>query len=309
MDGSSSATPSYDLSIFDPMYPLSDGESSSDKKVESTAVGRARLTGRIRPGNGNRRGTSSSRGASADSLEDTHAVQTWGTAGHSSARKDRAAGLSPPASLVRRNSAGSGGSLGIVAATFRRTKTLNEEGRVVSHNFIVVQPRPGLRVEIPEENQEEYEHELGEILQKKVNGSASSYDQRRPLGAHGRSQLYVSGSFCSRDSVTLILPSIGRRITSANRRIRTKDVSRSFWHPKGAVAEGSAPVHADDVPLKTAVEVEAPVFRAPARKLQPSEPPKAQKDVRQHAGPSESADGSDSKQSRRRGFFDRLLCM
>ncbi|RNF14621.1 2,4-dienoyl-CoA reductase-like protein [Trypanosoma conorhini] len=94
---------------------------------------------------------------------------------------------------------------GRVTATLHRSNSVDVYGRVVTRHSITSHPRPGLRVEIPEDNPEEYHLELATLLQQKQSGRNSLRGPEVVLSA-GNCGGGEEGSGSRSQSVTLLLP-------------------------------------------------------------------------------------------------------
>ncbi|EKF27937.1 2,4-dienoyl-coa reductase-like protein, putative [Trypanosoma cruzi marinkellei] len=76
-------------------------------------------------------------------------------------------------------------SPGRIAATLQCLNRVNSTGCIIARHSITLHPRPGLTVEIPEENKEEFCVELSTLMQQKLDGKKTARGSGEPLLPRG----------------------------------------------------------------------------------------------------------------------------
>ncbi|PBJ74328.1 hypothetical protein BCY84_12759 [Trypanosoma cruzi cruzi] len=235
---------------------------------------------------------------------------------------------------TRRNSPGR------IAATLQCLNRVNSTGCIIARHSITLHPRPGLTVEIPEENKEEFCVELLTLMQQKSDGKKTARGSGELLLSRGnftdagssakhvdldREEAGVVAASRGRGSVKIILPPSATRPRSSQASGNVLADGRLSRAPQ-PIEEGKEELDNDDREPKPRVNPSSASEEAPTDMAVPSVavPRKKQKgaadkgraagNVRPRRGTTHSDSASSGsvkrsgKKSSRGGFFSRICC-
>ncbi|EAN95014.1 putative citrate transporter [Trypanosoma cruzi] len=235
---------------------------------------------------------------------------------------------------TRRNSPGR------IAATLQCLNRVNSTGCIIARHSITLHPRPGLTVEIPEENKEEFCVELMTLMQQKSDGNKTARGSGELLLPRGdfmdagssanrieleREEAGVVAASRGRGSVKLILPPSATRPRSSQASGNILADGHLSRAPQ-PIEEGKEEPDNDDKEVKPRVNPLSASEEAPTDMAGPSVavPRKKQKGVadkgraagkvrpRRGTTHSDSASSGSVKRSGKKplrgGFFSRICC-